>query len=287
VIVDCHTHYWRAEHLQPPWTSQLSRIALDGGADPLEITLDSYRDGIRGAQRSIVFGLQARAAGIMVPNDAVAAFVETAGPDVVGFLSVDPTDPGAPDEVERSAQDLGLVGVKLGPLYQGTSPSDPRVMRIFERASTLGLPVLIHQGAVFASAGRLAEANPILLDDVALAFPELKLIIAHMGHPWVNETAVVMRRHQNVFADLAAVHRRPFMLTNALAAAKEYGVMDKVLFGTDFPFTSVEASIAGMRRVVRNMEQRFPDHVCEADLEAILHRPTFELLELAIGVSSP
>jgi hypothetical protein len=216
-----------------------------------------------------------------VPNDAVAKFVDAIGSEVVGFMSVDPTDHGAADEVERCASELGLKGVKLGPIYQGLSPLDPRAMRVFERANALQLPVLIHQGAIFARAGRLQHASPLLLDDVAIAFPELKIVIAHMGHPWVHETAIVMRRHPNVFTDISAIPRRPSMLAAGLVAAKEYGVLDRVLFGSDFPFFTVSETIELTTATVKAMSRTSLTVVTEAELHEILHRSTLETLGIA------
>lgn len=287
MITDCHSHFWTPDHTESPWAEQTHRISRthDSG-NRGNVTPQSYAAGMDGADRSIVFGLQAPASGIRVLNDDIAMFVRSAGPSVVGFASVDPRDDGAAEEVERAAQDLGLRGLKLGPTYQGTSPLDPRTMRVFERANALGLPVLIHQGAVFVSSGRLADANPVMLDDVALTFPELRIVIAHMGHPWVDEAAVVMRRHRNVFADIAAMIKRPTMLARGLTAAKEYGVLDKVLFGTDFPFSSVGDTVTGLRRVVQHMQSRFLDPVTLEDAEALIHRPTFELLGLDVQEQS-
>jgi uncharacterized protein len=281
MITDCHSHFWTHQHMQPPWTTSLWRTATPtSGSDQHEVTVESYRAGTSPAERSIVFGLQAQAAGIMVPNDAVAEFVRELGPSVIGFMSVDPTLDGAADELERCAGELGLRGVKLGPIYQGTNPTDPRALRIFERANALGLPVMIHQGAIFANAGRLSDANPLLLDDVALAFPELKIVIAHLGHPWVHETAVVMRRHPNVFSDISAIARRPSMLAMGLAAAKEYNVLDRVLFGSDFPFFTVQETIDRLTRVVEAMDRTSLTVITEDELDTILNRSTFDLLEL-------
>lgn len=279
MITDCHSHFWTIEHQEGAWAQQTTRITRthDSGSRS-EVTTESYASGMAGADRSIVFGLQAPASGIRVSNDDVAAFVDAAGPGVVGFASVDPREDTAVEELERAVQDLRLRGLKLGPTYQGTSPLDPRTMRVFGRAATLGLPVLIHQGAVFVTSGRLADANPLMIDEVALAFPELKIIIAHMGHPWVHETAVVMRRHQNVYADIAAMVKRPNMLARGLLAAKEYGVLDKVLFGTDFPFSSVADTADGLRRVIHHLQGRALDPPTLDDLEALIHRPTFDLL---------
>jgi predicted TIM-barrel fold metal-dependent hydrolase len=225
-----------------------------------------------------VFGLQAQASGIMVPNDAVAAFVREVGGQTVGFMSVDPTRHDAVAEIERCHADLGLSGVKLGPIYQGTSPLNPLTMRVFSTAERLGLPVMIHQGAIFANAGRLADANPLLLDDVAIAFPDLRIVIAHMGHPWVHEAVVVMRRHENVYADTSAIANRPTVLATALSAAKEYGVLDKVMFGSDSPMVSAESEAAALARVVAHMQQFALTPITDDELHAIMHRPSFELL---------
>jgi predicted TIM-barrel fold metal-dependent hydrolase len=279
MITDVHTHFWNPDHQQSPWTDGLGRVStrLAAGAIDL-VTVESYRKQVFPAARSIVFGLQAQASGIMVPNDAVAAFVREVGGQTVGFMSVDPTRHDAVAEIERCHGDLGLRGIKLGPIYQGTSPLNPLTMRVFSTAERLGLPVMIHQGAIFANAGRLADANPLLLDDVAIAFPELRIVIAHMGHPWVYETAVVMRRNRNVYADTSAIANRPTVLATALSAAKEYGVLDKVLFGSDSPMVSAESEVAALARVVAHMQQFALTPVTDEELQAILHRPSFELL---------
>src|ERR1700733_3297297 len=92
----------------------------------------------------------------------------------VVFMSVDPSPPDAVDEIERCQADLGLKGIKLGPIYQGTSPLNPLTLRAFKTAERLGLPARIHQGAPFANRGRLAGSLPVLRDDVAIAFPDLR-----------------------------------------------------------------------------------------------------------------
>ena len=279
MITDVHTHFWSPDHQRPPWTDGLGRVSTRLAAGAIDsVTVESYRRQVFPAARTIVFGLQAQASGIMVPNDAVAAFVREVGGQTVGFMSVDPTRHDAVAEIERCHADLGLRGIKLGPIYQGTSPLNPLTMRVFSTAERLGLPVMIHQGAIFANAGRLADANPLLLDDVAIAFPELRIVIAHMGHPWVHEAVVVMRRHENVYADTSAIANRPTVLATALSAAKEYGVLDKVMFGSDSPMVSAESEAAALARVVAHMQQFALTPITDDELHAIMHRPSFELL---------
>lgn len=279
MITDCHTHFWHDACFSPPWSTSIERIASDGKANDRDnVSVEAYREGVFPAERSIVFGIQAQASGIMVPNDETAKFVAELGDSAVGFMSVDPTMPGALEEMERAAQDLGLRGLKLGAPYQSINPTDPRAMAVFRQADKLGLPVIIHQGAIFTNAGRMFDANPVFIDDVATAFPNLPIIIAHVGHPWVHETAIVMRRHPNVFADLSAIPRRPQRLANALAATKEYGVADKLLFGSDFPLVTVESTIAGIRAVNEHMRKSWLTSLDDDELEAIFHRDTFALI---------
>lgn len=281
MITDCHTHFWHHDCFSPPWTTTIQRIESDGkAADRDNVSHEAYIAGTAPASRTIVFGIQAQAAGIMVPNDETAEFVKGLDTDSVGFLSVDPTKPGALEEMERSAQDLGLRGLKLGAPYQGINPIDPRAMAVFRQADVLGLPIIIHQGAIFTTAGRVADMNPAYIDDVATAFPNLPIVIAHVGHPWVNEAVVVMRRHQNVFADLSAIPRRPERLANALAAAKEYGVVNKLLFGSDFPLVTVESTIENIRSVNDHMRKNWITALDDDELEGIFHRDTFSLLGL-------
>jgi hypothetical protein len=279
MITDVHTHFWRPDHQGPPWTDSLGRVSTRLAADAIDcVTVESYRRQVVPAERTIVFGLQAQAAGIMVPNDAVAAFAREVGGQTVGFMSVDPTRHDAVDEIERCHADLGLRGIKLGPIYQGTSPLNPSTLRVFSAAERLGLPVMIHQGAIFASAGRLVDASPLLLDDIAIAFPGLRIVIAHLGHPWVHETVVVMRRHPHVYADTSAIANRPTVLAAALSAAKEYGVLGRVLFGSDSPMVSAQSSAATLARVVAHMQRFALTPITDEELQAILHRPSFELL---------
>ena len=70
---------------------------------------------------------------------------------------------------------------------------------------------------------------------------------AHLGHPYEAETVVVIRKHPNVYADISSLHYRPFHLYHSLMLVQEYGVWDKVLFGSDYPFTTVDASVAGLK----------------------------------------
>lgn len=80
------------------------------------------------------------------------------------------------------------------------------------------------------------------------------MILAHIGHPYEGECIVTIRKHPNVYADCSALHYRPFQLYHSLMLLQEYGVWHKLLFGSDYPFTTVDASLQGIRALNQMLE---------------------------------
>jgi predicted TIM-barrel fold metal-dependent hydrolase len=106
-----------------------------------------------------------------------------------------------------------------------------------------------HQGTTFPSKARLTVGLPLQLEDIAMDFPHLKMIIAHLGHPWEVDTVVLIRKSANLYADISAVHYRPWRYWQAMVTALEYGVEHKILLGSDFPSGTINNVIAGLRNV--------------------------------------
>ncbi len=182
-------------------------------------------------------------------NDAVAAFVGAAPDRRIGFLSVHPEVEGAEDELERCRSDLGLKGVKLGPNYQDFDPLGPAALRIYALAERHGLPILFHQGASPVRDAPLRFAHPLVMDEVAIRFPELRVVMAHMGHPWQRDTIVTIRKHPHVYADVSGLFYRPWSFYEGMRLATEWGVLGKLLFGSDFPIATPAETVAGLRAV--------------------------------------
>lgn len=213
-------------------------------------------------------------------NDAIAAYAAAHPDKVVGFMSVDPMHPGAVAEMDR-AYGLGLRGLKLGPIYQNFHPLDGRAFEVYRKAAELRLPIVIHQGTTFPRRAPLKYADPLLLEEVAWAFPDLKIVIAHMGHPWMAEAIVLIRKHPNLYADISALHYRPWQFYNGLVLALEYGVEDKLLFGSDWPFTTPAETVDELRRINRFTEGTSLPRIPEEVIEAIIGRDGLALLGLS------
>jgi predicted TIM-barrel fold metal-dependent hydrolase len=284
VIVDCHTHVGDRRHYGGAFLEDAAR-AWGPGYSPAR-TLEQHWDAVADVDHAIVLAFAAPAAGFDVPNDYVAEYVARHPEKLIGFASVDPGRPGAVTELERAVA-AGLRGLKLGPTYQGFDPAGAAAIEVYEAAEAMGLPVIWHQGTTFVRTARLEYARPSQIDGVAIRFPELRIVIAHLGHPWIDEALVVVRKHPHLFADISALHMRPWQLYNGLVSACEYRVADRLLLGTDWPFGTLEDTLAGLRGVNRPTEgtglPRVPDDV----IAGIISRPTLDLLGLSGPTTAP
>lgn len=278
-IVDCHTHVGlTGEHIGGELMADLVR---NWGSPLWHVPLEQHWAAVQAVDRAIVLAFDAPAVGAVVPNEYVAEYVGAHPEKLIGFASVDPKRPRAPYLLEDAVCRLGLRGLKLGPIYQHFDPNSSECYALLEAADALRIPVLWHQGTTFVRDAPLIWARPVLLDAAARRFPELRMWVAHLGHPWCDELVATIRKHPHMYTDISALHPRPLQFYLALISAVEYGVADKVLFGTDYPFTTVDASIAGLRQVNRVAEGTGMPRVPEAVIEGIIHRDTLRLVGLA------
>lgn len=142
-------------------------------------------------------------------------------------------DPGV--VVRRFVEDMGFKGIGEWGYFDYTDRiCDP----VYEACIELDVPILIHTG-VTLPASSLRWGWPVLLDEVVIRFPKLKVIAAHCGAPWWNELAAVATRHPNVWIDLSALGAYPLAARyQALVTMLAAGFADRLLFGSDFPVTS-------------------------------------------------
>lgn len=273
MVVDVHTHA-PLRWLMPDYHGGVR----PGAQVKLDFTFEEHWETLSPmVDRMVVLDL---ARGGENQNDEIAGYARQHPGRVIGFMSVDPTHPAAVAEMQR-AYDLGLRGLKLGPIYQNFHPLDGRAFEVYRKAAELHLPIVIHQGTTFPRRAPLKYADPLLLEEVAWAFPELPIVVAHMGHPWMAETIVLIRKHPNLYADISALHYRPWQFYNGLVLALEYGIDEKLLFGSDWPFTTPAETAAGLRRINRFTEGTSLPRVPEEVIEAIISRDSLALLGLS------
>jgi len=177
-----------------------------------------------------------------VPDNVEIAELAAEHTDVViPFASVDPARGAAGVRLARRlADDFGVRGFKFHPSTQGFYPNDRMAYPLYEVIASRGLVALFHTGQTGAGAGtrggggiRLKYANPLYLDDVAVDFPDLDIILAHPSFPWQDEALSVATHKPRVYIDLSGWSPKyfpPLLVRYANTLLRE-----KVMFGSDFP----------------------------------------------------
>jgi hypothetical protein len=281
MIVDVHSHAWAyPDHFGEDFRRQAIRARAGMEVD-LTVRYENYRAACPPQTRTIVFGGKARLSNTWIDDAYVADYVAKHPDTLIGFLSVDPTQDGWERELRHGHEELGLRGIKLLPMYAGFRPDDLRLDPLWRYATERRLPVLLHTGTTFVAQAPLECTLPRHVDAVAIRFPDVKIIMAHLGHPYEGECIATFRKHPNVYADVSALHYRPFQLYQSLMLVQEYGVWSKVMFGTDFPFTTVNESIAGIRQLNEMTEGTKLPRLSTEEIERMIHRDSLTLLGLA------
>lgn len=290
MIVDVHTHTPRPRRTAPDGAtlgeSPGARLRPDGDYHPP--TDEAYLKAMEVVDRALVFDIagdptdETPSSWLLAPecNDLTAAFVARHPDKLIGFMSVHPRDPQVLEEMERCYYDLGLKGIKMGCNFQNFDPNGEEAARVFKPAEEMGLPILFHTGTCKVQFADLDWAHPRHMDRVAMRFPRLKIILAHMGHPWHLDAITVIRKHPNVYADVSGQFYRPWAHYNLMRLATEWSVFPKMLFASDYPVATPEETMAGMRGVNAMIEGTHLPPVPLDEMEKMIYRNSLELLGL-------
>ncbi|MEX0885221.1 MAG: amidohydrolase family protein [Phycisphaeraceae bacterium] len=272
-----HSHVWdQQQHIEP---ATVREADLSRGR-PLDLSV-GLEAALREAERFdkvAVFGLKGRRTGYWVPDAFVAELVAQAGQKLVGFACCDPTDAAYMDELTEAVEHLKLRGLKMGPIYGGFDARDERCDPVYDYCQRRGLPILFHTGTTFNRLAPLRYAYADAFDDVAMRYPELRMVLAHLGHPFHEQCICVIRKHPHVYADISALHYRPWQFYNMMMLAQEYRVTHKLLLGTDYPFAGADETIRGLEQVNDITGASGLPRVTDETIQGILHRDAFGLL---------
>ena len=176
-------------------------------------------------------------------NDYISEIVTSYPGRFIGFAAIDPwQEKKSVEELERAVKDLSLKGLKLHPVQQAFYPNDEKFYPLYEKAMELNIPVLFHSGMAASGSGmaggggmKLKYSAPIPgMDDVAADFPNLTVIMAHPGWPWIEEQIAVALHKPNVYLDLSGW--LPRYIPKQLIDEANTRLQVKVLFGSDYPF---------------------------------------------------
>ncbi|ORA82724.1 amidohydrolase family protein [Mycobacterium malmoense] len=274
-FTDWHTHIYQPEHLGPVWTDCGTELVGRPGFGQADLTEHARVMTACGVERFLFLGLQIARIDMFVPNDYVGEYLAANRHRALGVGSVDPTQPGAAQELRRAVVEYGLHGVKLSPPYQGFHPHSDEAYEVYRAAADLGIFLMFHQASVFAPNGCNEFAYPTLLDKVAREFRDTNILVAHFGKPWMNETVELMMKNRNVFADVSTLPIKTWQMYNGLRLAIEGHVTDRLVFGSDFPsFNPREAADDFL--AIADLEMPLP--IPREIVEEILYDRPFDII---------
>lgn len=283
MIVDCYTHYWETPAQVGLAEDAAQRAAapfgLRGEAAKLRAGPEQHLAACEPVDKTIVLGFESAYLEADSSNERVASYVRQHPEKLIGFAGIDPANPREAVEAMRHArQSLEMRGVAVAPAAQDFHPTASTALKVYEAADELGLPVLFHSGPHMTARSKMEYARPVLLDEVAREFPGLKLVVAHLGYPWIAETLVLLAKHENVFADVSWILHQPWEAYQALLAASQYGVTGKLLFGSGFPFASPAVCIESLYSINHLVLGTNLPTIPREELRSIVQRDTLALL---------
>jgi len=208
--------------------------------------------------------------GRKIPNEVVLNIKDDR---VIKFVSVDPLKTNAVDELKNLIKNNdNIVGIKFHPQLQGFHPLDPRAKKLYEICDSKGLVAVFHTGISGIGAGvrsniRLDYGRPIYFDDIAIDFPNMKIVLAHFGWPWVEEAIAVALHKPNVYLDLSGW--APKYIPQVIWGFARHKILqDKMLFGSDYPMISPERWLKEFNEV--NLPQEIKDKILKHNAKKLV-----------------
>jgi uncharacterized protein len=261
VAIDVHTHAEVSSSGEGSLSKELEEASAEYfkvGREQRKPTLDEtgayYRELKMAA---VVFTVDAESATgtKAVPNEEIAEAALRYPDAIIPFASIDPAKGRAgAKQVRRLVEEHGVRGFKFHPNVQAFFPNDRMAYPLYEAIEECGAISVFHTGQTGIGAGapggggiRLKYSNPMFVDDVAVDFPGMKIILAHPSFPWQDEALSVATHKPQVYIDLSGWSPKYF--PPQLVQYANSLLQDKVLFGTDYPLLTPERWLSDFEKL--------------------------------------
>jgi predicted TIM-barrel fold metal-dependent hydrolase len=250
--IDVHVHL-EPEQSSPTDSAARQYFGESGAPRDHEGLAEYYRSR---NMAFVVFTVDERLTGRPhVTNDEVIQFAADHADVAIAFASVDPTRGAeAVHEARRLVATGQIHGLKLHPPVQQFVPNDRAVYPLYEVFAEARLPVLVHTGHSGIGTGmpggggiRLKYGHPMPIDDVAVDFPDLPIIMAHPSFPWQDEAISICLHKPSVYIDLSGWSPKYFSPT--LVQYANSRLKQKVLFGSDYPWITPDRWLADFEKI--------------------------------------
>ncbi len=256
MIVDCHTHL---------------------GCEVADVSFGQHSQACKDVDVCFVLagcGKQPEQA-----NDDLADYVRT-NSKAIGFAILNPLSDSIVrvKDLKSRVLDRQLRGAVLYCAEDRFHPSHSRAMRLYEAAEQLNIPIFFHNCPPYSPQAAMEFAQPCQIDEIATTFPKLNIILGRVGDPFVEQTFCLLGKHDRVFGDLTIIPHKIWSVYNLVLGAYEAGVMDKLLFGSGFPYTTPQACIETLLGFNKILSDTHLPQVPREKLRSIVERDSMSLL---------
>ena len=240
IVIDSHLHVLKEKNFDRITEAKIGHVHPED--TPIELLVEWLQNA--GISKAVIMGQDcSRVWNSSCGEDYVLECVRRYPELFIALASVEPLDKNGKlnrsglEYFENAVKEFGFKGLLLTPPYGYYSSDDPVIYPFYEKAVELDVLVQFHHCA--SSAGialtPFKYINPQSLNNVLIDFPEMKVVIEHLNYPWYEELFwMMMNRDVKLYADLAMTYHRPMTLAWNLVKAKEHGVMDRIMYASDY-----------------------------------------------------
>ncbi|MBO0793697.1 MAG: amidohydrolase [Ktedonobacteraceae bacterium] len=267
VAIDVHTHAEVSERIpdDPMWKEMQEASSHYFKGDEHRLSIPQIAAYYRERKMACVIfpvDMEAATGQVRVPNEEVAEVAAENSDVLIPFASIDPAKGkmGA-REARRLVEHFGVRGFKFHPSVQEFYPNDRSAYVLYEVIAEAGLPAVFHTGHSGIGTGmrggggiHLKYSNPMYLDDVAVDFPDMPIIMAHPSFPWQDEALSVCLHKPQVYIDLSGWSPKYF--PPQLVQYANTLLKHKVLFGSDYPLITPDRWLADFEQIAIKPEVR-------------------------------
>ncbi len=242
MIIDAHTHIGKLPHssYSGDYKKNFNKLIKEAKANKVDRVL-------------IIAGFEKKD-GFNISTKSLVKFVGNIHHvSVVGSIDILQYKSGDLVELENYLKEKSIVGIKLYTGYQHFYPTDKRCFPIYKLCLKYKVPVIFHSGdtlAGYVKNPKIKFSHPIHIDEIATDFPDLKIIIAHMGNPWLIDCAEVLYKNPNVYADISGLVvgddlKTPYgkLMAKRIKELIDYVGENKLIYGTDWPLCPIKTYI--------------------------------------------
>lgn len=251
-IIDCHVHLNEYDRIK----SQAKKsVLLEDRLDALlqsmdsnnvdySIVISSYRvDANRPSASQII--------DVVNKNENIRNRIGI----VTGFTIDNHTDEDL-KQYRTWLKDRLIIGIKLYCGYEHYYPYDERYQKVYDTCMEYGVPVMIHTGDAYSSTAKLRYAHPLNVDDIAVDNPDLRIVMCHLGNPWIADCQEILYKNRNVYSDISGLVVGDFNLPSATRYVSQIndllnyvGKPHRLLYGSDWPISNMGSYLAFARKL--------------------------------------